>query len=193
MRIEHVMRSPRRVGSLIGAVFGLIYVLVNSSSLPPEAAIPLRVIGVIAFLVVLVSVARADERAGPADARGFGPGFWPVVAGEVVALAVGLRLINGPLDVPDAAVAWVSFVVGAHFVVLAVVFGERLYAWLGVAIGTCGVAGLGMAALGTGAGSIAVVSGVIPGAVLLAAGWWGTRPTPTGPESATVPEVAAGR
>jgi hypothetical protein len=156
-----------RVGGALVAQLGAVA--------PARGWIPLRAVGVIAFVVVLVALARADATPQPAGGRGFGPGFWPVAVGEVVALAVGLRLIHGPLDARDASVAWVSFVVGAHFVVLAVVLEERLYAWLGVAIGTCGLAGLGMAALGTGAAPIAVVSGVIPGAVLLAAGWWGTR------------------
>jgi hypothetical protein len=162
---------------LIGAVFGLIYLLVNSGSLPSDAAIPLRSIGVVAFIVVLVAVARASADAQPTGPRGFGPGYWPIVAGEAVALAVGLSLINGPLGVSKAAVGWVSFIVGAHFVALAVVFEERLYLWLGVAIGSCGLAGLGMAALGTGPAPIAAVSGVIPGCVLLASGCWGARPT----------------
>lgn len=181
------IRSPRRLGSLIGAVFGLIYVLVNAGSLPSDAAIPLRALGVIAFVVVLVALARAEADAQPTGERGFGPGFWPVVAGEVVALVVGLRLLNGPLGAPDAGVAWVSFVVGAHFVVLAAVFRERLYLWLGVAIGVCGVAGLGLAALAAAAAPIAVVSGVIPGAVLLTAGWWGTRPAGQGGPCLEIP------
>jgi hypothetical protein len=171
------MRSPRQLGSVVGAVFGLIYLLVNSTRLPSDAAIPLRGIGVVAFVVVLVRVGRAGARAEPTGSPGFGPGYWPVVAGEVVALAVGLSVINGPLDVPEAAVAWVSFVVGAHFAVLAVVFRERLFLWLGIAIGACGLAGLVMAALSTAAAPIAVVGGVMPGLVLLASGWWGTRPT----------------
>src|SRR3954451_2180364 len=153
------LKSPRQFGSLIGGVFGLIYVLVNSSALPQDAAIPLRLFGVIAFILVLVAVARAGARGPPSDRHGFGPGFWPVVAGGGGGVVVGLRLINGPLDVPRAAVAWVSFVVGAHFVVLAVVFEERLYTWLGVAIGSCGVAGLGFAALGAGAAALAAGRG----------------------------------
>jgi len=173
---HYATTTPRRLGSLIGAVFGLVYLLANAGPLPSGAAISLRGLAGIAFIAVLWAIARSASGPEPTDARGFGPGYWPIVAVEVVALAVGLSLINGPLDVPRAAVAWVSFVVGAHFLALAVAFDERLFRWIGGAIGACGLAGLALAAAGSGAAAIAAVSGLIPGAVLLASAWWGTRP-----------------
>jgi hypothetical protein len=50
------------LGSVIGAVFGLIYVIVDSGSLPPGARVPLRVLGGVAFVVVLIAVARRSDR-----------------------------------------------------------------------------------------------------------------------------------
>ena len=58
----------------------------------------------------------------PLAGRRFGQGYWLVVAVEVVAIAVGLALFNGPLHTPRAAVAWISFVVGAHFFGLAAIW-----------------------------------------------------------------------
>jgi hypothetical protein len=54
-----------------------------------------------------------------------------VVAAEVIAIVVGVRLLAGPLDVPDAGVAWVALVVGLHFVALAVVWAQPIFSWVG--------------------------------------------------------------
>jgi hypothetical protein len=166
----------QRIGSVVAAVFGLVYVLVNTGSLPAWAATPLRVLGALAFVAVMAGAYRT----GPSDAvatpaRGFGTTYWLVVAAEAVALLVGVRVLGGPLDAPQAGVGWVSFVVGLHFFALAVVFRDAFFHWLGAAITTCGVLGLGLAVAGTGEGPIAVVAGVVPGLLLLASGWWGTR------------------
>ena len=87
----------------------------------------------------------------------FGRGYWFVVAAEFIALYLGVRVLGGPLDAPEAGVAWVSLVVGVHFLALAAVFGERYFHWLG--------------------GMISLIAGVLPGAVLLGFGWWGVHRT----------------
>jgi hypothetical protein len=160
---------------MIAATFGLIYVLVNAGPLHGAWAVTLRVLAVVAFAAVLVAVLRAPRYHGPAGARVFGWGYWLVVAAEVVALFAGVRLLDGPLDLPKAGVAWVSVVVGVHFFALAVVFGARFFHLLGGMITACGVTGLGLAAAGAGTAAIALAAGVIPGAVLLGFGWWGAR------------------
>ena len=168
------MSSPRRLGSLIGAVFGLIYVLVNRAPCRRLPRSRCRRIGVIAFVLVLTAVARSGAARSRRPAR-VRPGLLAGRGGR----GRGARGRPAPDQRPArrsrGAVAWVSFVVGAHFVALAVVFGERLFLWLGGAIGACGLAGLGLAAPGAGPAPIAAVSGVIPGLVLLASGWWGAR------------------
>lgn len=183
----------QRTGSLIGAVFGLIYVLVNAGPLPPAAGLTLRIIGAAAFAAVLVALLRGRQAHthdrgvavtdSPSGNEGFGRAYWLVVAAEVVALAAGLAVLNGPLDAPQAAVGWVSFVVGVHFFALAVVFGEPLFHRIGAAITACGIAGLALSAAGASDAPIAVVSGILPGAILLAFAWRGARtaqqPTPS--------------
>lgn len=170
----------RILGSLIGATFGLVYVSVNSGSLPSIATWVVRGLGVADFLALVVLAVRATRHAEPAtgvSTRGspFGAGYWTVVLVEAVALIVGTRLLSGPLDRPDAGVAWVSIVVGVHFFALAVVFRLPFFHLLGAAITVCGVVGLLLALLGSSTADVDVVAGLLPGALLLAAAWWGVR------------------
>jgi hypothetical protein len=140
------------LGSLIGAAFGLVFVLVNTSTAATAIAVLLRVLGVVAFPVVLVAVCRPGPATGTrAGGGGFSRRFWLVVAAEVLAIWIGLVLLNGPLHTPHAAVAWVSSVVGAHFIAMALVCRNPLFHWLGAALLGCGVVGLVLAGRGTDA------------------------------------------
>ena len=166
----------QRLGSFIGGVFGLIYVEVNAGALAAPAATAVRIAGAVAFagLLALLAVRRGSAAPATAAARGgFGPRYWLVVAAEVAAIAAGSALLNGPFDRPRAVVAWVSVVVGVHFAALAAVWRVSLFRWLGAAIALAGVAGLAAAGLGASSAVIATVGGVLPGALLLAAGYLG--------------------
>ena len=166
----------QRLGSLIGAGFGLIYVEVNAGALAAPAAAALRIAGGVAFAgLVAVLAARRDPgaRADGAARGGFGPRYGLVVAAEVAAIVAGVALLNGPLDRPRAAVAWVSVVVGVHFFALAALWRVSLFRWLGAAIVVCGLAGLAAAGLGASSAVVATMGGVLPGALLLAAGYQG--------------------
>ncbi len=170
----------QRIGSLIAAVFGLIYVLVNTGPLSTGWTLTLRVLAAVAFAAVLIAVFRCgvpSRDRGGHERRVFGRGYWFVVAAELIVLFLGARVLSGPLDEPAAGVAWVSVVVGVHFFVLAVVFGQRFFHRLGGVITACGVVGLVLASADAGQPTIALVSGVLPGAVLLGFGWWGAHRT----------------
>jgi hypothetical protein len=171
---------PEKLGSLIGAVFGLVFVLVNAGPLPSVISIVVRVLGVITFLIVLIALIAVRRRSRPADRSrpaggGFGQGYWLVVAAEVVAILVGVRLLAGPLETPDAGVAWVALVVGVHFVALAVVWAQPLFHWLGGSLTLCGVVGLIVAFAGAHQAAVASVGGILPGALLLAFSLWGAN------------------
>lgn len=184
--------TPQKLGSLIGAVFGLVFILVNAATLPTGIATVLRVLGVLAFVLVLVALRRprrSVEQARPARG-GLGRGYWLVVAGEVVAFPVGVRVLNGPLDTPNAGVAWVAFVVGVHFVALAVVWTEPIFHWLGAAMALCGLVGLALAFAGSPKAAVATLGGVLPGALLLAFALWGVL---ISSDSARSREVGAGK
>ena len=166
----------QRLGSFIGGVFGLIYVEVNAGVLAAPAAAAVRIAGAVAFagLLALLAVRRGSGAPATAAARGgFGPRYWLVVAAEVAAIVAGSALLNGPFDRPRAVVAWVSVVVGVHFAALAVVWRVSLFRWLGAAIALAGVASLAAAGFGASSAVIATVGGVLPGALLLAAGYRG--------------------
>ena len=170
----------QRIGSTIAAVFGLLFVLLNTGALPPAAAWTLRVLAAVAFVAILIAVLRAgggSRAAGGAEPSGggspFGRAYWLIVLVEVLALFGGLRLLSGPLDHPDGGVAWVSFVVGVHFFALAVAFHAPFFHWLGAAVTVCGVVGLVLVFADAQQAWIDVIGGVIPGALLLAFGWWG--------------------
>jgi uncharacterized membrane protein len=173
--------SPAHLGSFIAAAFGLVYVVVNAGALPSSVGTPVSVLGAIAFLAVLAAMRRAARGSADASApprRDLGGRYWLVVAGEVVALVGGLAVLNGPLDAPEAGVAWVSVIVGLHFFALAAVFAEPSFRGLGASISALGALGLLLVVAGASEGLVAAVSGVVPGAVLLGFAWWGVRRAP---------------
>lgn len=177
------------LGSMISAVFGLIYVLVNTSALSAVWVWTLRGAAAAVFAAVLVVVIRASRSraitTGSSAASGtssrtvFGWRYWGVVGLELVALFVGTRLLSGPLDAPQAGIAWVSLVVGTHFFALAVIFAQPFFHWLGAAITICGTIGIVLALVGAATGIIGLVAGVVPGALLLAFGSWGALRKPS--------------
>jgi hypothetical protein len=110
---------------------------------------------------------------GPSLREGFGPRYRLVVAGEVVAIVAGAAIVRGPLGLPEAVVAWVSVVVGVHFLALARIWRLSLFAALGTAIALCGAAGIAAAAGGASEPLVATLGGVLPGLLLLAAAFVG--------------------
>jgi hypothetical protein len=174
----------QRLGLTIGTVFGLIFVLVNAGELPSPWPLVVRACGVLAFVAVQLALRTAALRTAalrtaaqrPAAERvngaGFNRGFGIVVAIEVIALIGGLQVLSRVFDAPEAGVAWISVVVGLHFVALAVVWGESSLHVLGGALTVCGVAGLVLAGAGADQSAVATVSGVVPGFILLAGGGW---------------------
>jgi hypothetical protein len=167
---RRVRPDPRRLGSLIAAVFGLLYVMANTGPLADGVALTLQVVAVLAFVALVVGIVRG--RSAPLrdeSARGgFGRRYWIVVAVEVVAIAAGIALLNGPVGAPYASVAWISLVVGLHFFALARIWGEPMFSWLGGPMALCGSVGLVGAALGASAAFVAVVAGMLPAALLFA-------------------------
>lgn len=165
---------PDRLGLVIGATFGLIYVEVNAGAVPSPVGPLLRVLGVIAFVGVLVALRRARmaQTGDGAFRGGFGRGYWLVVAAEVAAGVAGIALLNGLLDLPRAVLPWISFVVGVHFFGLAKVWRQSSLGWLGAGIAVLGALGLVFASAGASDVTIASMAGVCPGALLLTGSGW---------------------
>jgi hypothetical protein len=168
---------------LIGAVFGLVYLEANAGSLPAPAALALRLAGAAAFagLVSLLIITRGADRPGTEHpgAGGFGRGYWLIVAAEGAAIVGGSALLTGLLDLPGrGVVAWVSVVVGVHFVALGAIWRTRLFHVLGAAIATSGIAGLIAASEAASGTIVATFGAVVPGALLLAFAYWGVLNSP---------------
>jgi hypothetical protein len=172
----------QRAGSTIAAVFGVIFVLLNTGALPSAVGWTLRVLAVLAFAAILLAVLRRGRGTTPAGPEAadravspFGRSYWLITAAEVVALFGGVRLLTGPLGHPNGGVAWVSFVVGVHFFALAAVFRAPYFTVLGAAVTLCGTVALILVFAGGTQLWIELVGGVIPGLLLLAFGWWGAN------------------
>lgn len=179
--------SGRETGSAIGAVFGLLYVESNANAIAHLWSLMVRIAGGASFALCLVALCWGlrHTRATPsAQARLVGAGYWFVVAGEAAALFTGWYALNGPLGRPDAALPWVTLVVGVHFLALAVVFGVRVQHLLGLLLTGCGAVGMALALSGAPSSSVAVAAGIGPGFVLLGFSVWGLvgpgRETATG-------------
>ncbi|WP_285777507.1 hypothetical protein [Microtetraspora sp. NBRC 13810] len=116
-------------GMLVGAVFGAVFVMVNSSApLSLVIGILFRVLAVLALAGVAAMWYHAGRRLGHAGAelvaaalgagRRFGGGYVVVVAGEAIALFGGLAALSAVRAPEQVDVAWVALVAGVHFVAL---------------------------------------------------------------------------
>lgn len=167
----------RLTGQLIGAIFGMIFVVVNAQDpLPAGIGLVLRVLAVLAlvglFVIAVLAVKRTDTTGMGAptaipQAGGFGAGYWLVVGAEIVLLIAGLvilRSVNAPQEVN---VAWIAFVVGLHLIAFVMVWRQRSIVVPGAILAVFGVAGLVMATTPV-VGWVPFVSGVLSGITLLA-------------------------
>jgi hypothetical protein len=124
-----------RLGSLIGAVGGLVFIVVNAGGVDSPTGLVVRIVGVVAFLaVVWLSVFRPSARAGsvgPAPTAKAMRVYWICVTAEVVGFFVGNQVLVRVFDRPDLVVVWVVLVVGAHFVPFAAAFHAPTFLVLG--------------------------------------------------------------
>ncbi|TVT13371.1 hypothetical protein FNH05_37685 [Amycolatopsis rhizosphaerae] len=162
-----VQRPGLATGSLIGILFGLVFVEVNAGGLTAPWSLVVRIAGAVIAVALFLAVRRLPRGA---EDGGFAPGrrYWIVVVLEAIALFGGLFVINGVLRHPQVAVAWIAVVVGVHFFALAAVFRLNRFHALGAVLTVLGVAGFVLAVLGAPAAAVNVVSGVLSGFALFA-------------------------
>ena len=170
--MAHVLgaQNGAKLAALIGAVGGLVFVLVNAGSAGGPWPLLLRVVGAVVFLVTLVLVLRApplplDQHRTRGQMRAYG---WIVLV-EVVAIPVGASLLTNVLGIDGAGLPWVVIVLGVHFLGFEVVFPGEAFVVLGAALTTLGVLTLVLAAVGADPDLVIVSSGVVAGFLLL--GW----------------------
>ncbi len=157
----------QRLGSLIGAVGGLLFVLLNAGPLGSPTSTALRLAGAVGFVVaVWYAVIRTrswtpDPRPGTAALRI----YWLCVIGEALAIPIGV-LVLVRLNQPTLTPAWVVLVVGAHFLPFARAFRVPLFTLLAWSLIVVAVIGGLVTAMGAARG--ATTAGVIAGFLLLA-------------------------
>ncbi|MFC6984141.1 hypothetical protein [Streptomyces cirratus] len=158
-----------QTGRLIGGIFGFFFIMANAGALPEAVAIPTRMLGVAAFLALVLALRRTRGEQPVTDGGGadFGRNYRYVVAAEVVVGAAGLVVINPVLHAAQATVGWIALVVGLHFFGLAAVWRRPSLCWLAAAMSVCGAVGLVLGAYGSSAAVIALIAGIAPGAMLL--------------------------
>ncbi|GAA2285810.1 hypothetical protein GCM10009853_046020 [Glycomyces scopariae] len=164
----------QKLGALIGAIGGLVFILVNAGGLPGPLPLILRIAGVAAFALVLWAVSRRPGPGGEPPSRKAMRTYWICVAAMVVAIPVGAALINNVLERPELTVCWVVLIVGAHFLPFARAFDAPVFTQLGWAL--IGLAVVGGAVTLATSGVAAAGTAVLAGVVLLLFSAFGGRP-----------------
>lgn len=155
--------DPRRWGSLIGLVGGMVFITSYSSVLGHTISTITGVAGLGLFGAALFFHYVRPVALGPLSRPG--PAriaiYVACVFGELALINLGSRaLMNaGHIELRPALIA---AVVGVHFIPFAWAFGERMFLWLGTLVATCGVIGLVAGGLGVAhaADAMAVIAGL---------------------------------
>lgn len=167
------------IGSVIGAIAGLVFVLINAGAVP--ASLIWRIVGAVVFAATICSIVLPGPQVSPTRAAWRLYGL--AVAAMVVAIPVGAAIISNILHRPNAVLVWVVFVVGAHFLPFAHAFGLPIFRWLSASMVLVAVIGA-IPALASNSATAAGWTGVVAGFVLLffsAAGPRLARGTTTSP------------
>lgn len=142
--------NGRILGSLIGAIGGVVFVLVNAAELP--AATLLRLAGIVAGIALLVANVLVIRRGSTSTDTPPEPSairtYWFCVAGEVAAIPAGAAVLRS-LDHPELMRVWVVMVLGVHFLPFARAFGAPLFVWLGGALMALALVGGALSLAGT--------------------------------------------
>jgi hypothetical protein len=157
--------SGAQLGSLIGAIAGALFILINAGG--TGSAVPIRIAGVVLFAgAVTWGVVRAPQSTPVALSPQAGRTYWLSVLAEIVAIPVGASLINNVFDRPELTVLWVVAVVGLHFLPFSRAFAAPMYLWLGVTMIVLAVIGA-IVTIVADSNSAPSWFGVVTGIVLL--------------------------
>lgn len=154
----------RPIGSIIGAIGGVVFVLVNAGAVP--ASLVWRITAAVAFAAIgWFVVLRGPEIGQAPPSHPAMRTYWTSVAALVVAIPVGAAVISNVLNKPNAVLVWVVFVVGVHFLPFSRAFGLPVFGWLSVSL-ILVAAGSAVPALAYNSAVAAGWSGVVAGFVL---------------------------
>ncbi len=155
----------RPIGSAVGAITGLAFVLINAGAVPATLLwCSVAAIGSIAILWIVVLRGPDVEQTPPdrSTLRTYGISVLAMAA----AIPVGAHILTHTLDRPNAVLVWVVFVVGVHFLPFAHAFHLPVFRWL--AAGLIAISALGaVPALISDSAVAAGWTGVAAGFILL--------------------------
>lgn len=154
----------RPIGSIIGAIGGLLFVLLNATSVPLT---PIWwAFGVAGFVgVIWFAVLRGPMTVQQPPTRAALRTYGFAVLAMMIAIVAGARVLNA-LDRSNAVVPWVVLVVGAHFLPFAGAFGVAVFRLLALSLILVAVVG-GVATFIHDSATTAGWTGVVAGFVLL--------------------------
>jgi hypothetical protein len=153
------------IARLIGATFGLVFVLVNAGNAVAPWSWILRVLGAVAFAGVILRIRRMGETEVEPRREAIGV-YWLSVFFEVVVIVVGVRLLAAN-DRAEYGVALVAFVVGVHFLPFSWAFNQPAFLPLGLTLMILGSIGALLGLTGAGQAAIALTAGVASGFALM--------------------------
>lgn len=159
-----VLVDPRRWGSLVGLVGGLVFVRSYSPDLGSLVSTLARVAGVVGASTALFAHYVRPTALGPLARPGAAAlaTYGLCVVGELVLIFVGSRvLVAAGAELLRPAL--IATAVGVHFIPFAWAFRERMFRHLGGAVTAIGLAGLLLGALGVSqaAAAAAVLAGLV--------------------------------
>ncbi|SDD96726.1 hypothetical protein SAMN04489747_2167 [Auraticoccus monumenti] len=159
-----VVVDPRRWGSVVGLVGGLVFVLSYSPDLGSLVSTLARVAGVVGAATALFAHYVRPTALGPLARPGAAAlaTYGLCVVGELVLIVVGTRVLVSA-GAGALRPALIATAVGVHFIPFAWAFRERMFHHLGGAVTAIGVAGLLLGALGVtrAAAAAAVLAGLV--------------------------------
>ena len=125
----------QRIGSMIGAIGGLVFVLVNAGPLGTPVSLVLRVLGGVVFVATIwwAVIRSLGVDTGP-PARAALRVYAISVIAELVAIVLGAQILVRVLHRPELTLVWVVFVVGVHFIPFSRAFSLSRFAVLGAAL-----------------------------------------------------------
>lgn len=156
--------DPRRWGSLIGLVGGMVFIASYASVLGPVVSTTAWAAGLALVAVALFAHYVRPVSLGPlARPRPLALAtYCGCVVGELALIAAGSRALTAAGH-SELRPALIAAVVGLHFVPFAWAFRERMFLYLGGAVAVIGATGLLAGALGVphAADALAVLAGLV--------------------------------
>ena len=159
-----VLVDPRRWGSLVGLVGGLVFIASYSSVLGSAVSAAAWAVGLVLVLAALSAHYVWPVALGPMarPSRFALATYLACVAGELALISLGSRALTAAGD-GELRPALIAAVVGLHFIPFAWAFHERMFLWLGSLVCVLGASGLLAGAMGVAqaAEAAAVLAGLV--------------------------------